>query len=264
VVDSPAVVDVVQSEPLDKSVMFPVPKAIVRVLALLELNAPIVSVNVLRLSVPLVSVSERDAVVVSALPSVHEPPTPLNVIFPDIITPFVVTVLPVVVALNVRLPVASHTVPASNDIEPLIAIVPVLVNVYVPAETVISRHSKAPVRVIVNVPAWSKKTLSAAVGTEAPDAPPDVADQTVVDVVFHVPVPPTQYLSATAYASGSGAGSSGVIGASMSAIQLSRRRCFSVAICSSVIGSSSGKIIASEYLPYFVSKKKSIFAILTS
>ena len=31
-------------------------------------------------------------------------------------------------------------------------------------------------------------------GTEAPDAPPEVSDQFVVLVVFHVPLPPTQYL----------------------------------------------------------------------
>jgi hypothetical protein len=48
----------------------------------------------------------------------------------------------------------------------------------------------------VYVAAWSKKTLSATVGTEAPPPPPEVADQLVVDDVFQVPVPPTQYLLA--------------------------------------------------------------------
>jgi hypothetical protein len=42
----------------------------------------------------------------------------------------------------------------------------------------------------------SKNTLSAAVGTDAPLAPPDVADQLVVVVLSQVPVPPTQYLLA--------------------------------------------------------------------
>jgi hypothetical protein len=42
----------------------------------------------------------------------------------------------------------------------------------------------------------SKITLSTDVGTLAPLAPPDVADQLVVDEVFQVPVPLTQYLSA--------------------------------------------------------------------
>jgi hypothetical protein len=37
-----------------------------------------------------------------------------------------------------------------------------------------------------------KKTASSAVGTDAPPGPPDVADQLVVLVPFHVPFPPTQ------------------------------------------------------------------------
>jgi hypothetical protein len=44
-----------------------------------------------------------------------------------------------------------------------------------------------------------KKTSSAVVGTDAPPAPPDVADQLVVEEAFHVPVPPTQYLFAMLY-----------------------------------------------------------------
>jgi hypothetical protein len=38
----------------------------------------------------------------------------------------------------------------------------------------------------------SKNTLSAEVGADAPAAPPLVADQFVVEVVFHVPALPTQ------------------------------------------------------------------------
>jgi len=41
-----------------------------------------------------------------------------------------------------------------------------------------------------------KNTLSAAVGADAPGTPPDVADQLRMLVLSHVPVPPTQYLSA--------------------------------------------------------------------
>jgi hypothetical protein len=44
-----------------------------------------------------------------------------------------------------------------------------------------------------------KKTASADVGTGAPPPPVGVEAQLVVDVVFHVPVPPTQYLSAIYY-----------------------------------------------------------------
>ena len=89
--------------------------------------------------------------VVNALPSVHPPPTPLKVTVPEIVTPLVVTVFPVVVALNSIAAVLLHAVPASKDIDPLIAsvgLVPVA-NVTVPADTVMSRHSKAPVIVTV-------------------------------------------------------------------------------------------------------------------
>ena len=109
-----------------------------------------------------------------------------------IVTALVVMVF-AVVALKVIVPVALQIVPVTSDMLPEIASVPVLVNVTVPAETVISRHVSAPVIVTVYVPAWSKKTLSVAVGTDAPDAPPDDADQLVVLLVFQVPVPPTQY-----------------------------------------------------------------------
>ena len=50
--------------------------------------------------------------------------------------------------------------------------------------------------VTVYVAACVKNMLSAAVGTDAPGAPPDVADQFAVLEVFQVPEPPTQYLSA--------------------------------------------------------------------
>ena len=61
------------------------------------------------------------AAVVKELPRVHPPPTPLKLRFPPIDTPLVVTVLPVVVALNVIVPAELHTVPATSDIEPLTA-----------------------------------------------------------------------------------------------------------------------------------------------
>lgn len=86
----------------------------------------------------------------NALPKVH-PPVPKNVIWPLMVVPLVVTVLPVVVALNVIATVELHTVPASSDIDPLIAsvgVVPVA-NVTVPADTVMSRQVNAPVIVTV-------------------------------------------------------------------------------------------------------------------
>jgi hypothetical protein len=55
------------------------------------------------------------------------------------------------------------------------------------------RQFKAPVKVILPEPdPLSKNTLSADVGTDAPDAPPEDADQFVVLLVFQVPAPPTQ------------------------------------------------------------------------
>jgi len=38
----------------------------------------------------------------------------------------------------------------------------------------------------------SKKTLSAFVGALAPEAPPEVSAQFAVELLFHVPLPPTQ------------------------------------------------------------------------
>ena len=56
----------------------------------------------------------------------------------------------------------------------------------------------APVAVVqVPVPLLaSNVTVSAATGADAPDAPPDVADQLAVELAFHVPEPPTQNLAA--------------------------------------------------------------------
>jgi hypothetical protein len=45
----------------------------------------------------------------------------------------------------------------------------------------------------------SKKTSSTEVGAVAPLAPPEEADQLVVDELVHVPVPPTQYLFAISW-----------------------------------------------------------------
>jgi hypothetical protein len=44
----------------------------------------------------------------------------------------------------------------------------------------------------VGVEFASKNTLSAFVGADAPDAPPEEVDQLVVDTESQVPVPPTQ------------------------------------------------------------------------
>lgn len=141
--------------PAPLTVIFPVPKARRRTLAELTLKNPAVSVNVLSDSVPWLSVAVRKEESVSALKSVHPPPAPLKVTLPFMVTPFVVTVLPVVVDVNVIVPVEFHTVPARRVIDPAtlnVGVVPVA-KVTVPADTVMSRQARAPVIVTVYVPA---------------------------------------------------------------------------------------------------------------
>jgi len=114
------------------------------------------------------------------------------------VTPLVVIVLPVVVALNVIVPLLLHTVPVSNVKDPLTVRegdTP-FAKVTVPAVTVRSKQVNPLDNVTVYVPVRSKNTESAAVGADAPLAPPGVADQLVVEVVLQVPEPPTQYLLA--------------------------------------------------------------------
>ena len=148
---------------------------------------------------PLVRGVVLPALVVSASCSVHVPPTPLKVNEHEKDVPFVVTVL-LVVALNVMVPVEVHVVLVFNDILPetaSVGVVPVIKDQPVTL-VVISRQANAPVMVTLpGVPLpLSKNTLSAAVGTDAPEPPPEAVDQLVVEVVFHVPAPPTQYLFA--------------------------------------------------------------------
>ena len=129
--------------------MLPMPNAILRVLELLLLNIPVVSVNPPSAKAPFVKVVAAVAPIVNALPRVQPPPTPLNVIAGVSVTPLVVIVCPVVVAENVTVPVALHTVLDINDILPAAARVPVEVKVTVPADAVISKQFSAPVIVTV-------------------------------------------------------------------------------------------------------------------
>jgi len=145
------------------------------------------------LKVPL-SIRSWEPTIFNALVNVHPPPTPLKTNDWFAAEPFVSIVFPVVVALNVMVPPVQETVAPAQDNEPLTARDGdvELPNVTVPVETVKSRHVSALLQATPYVPAWSKNTESAAVGTDAPLAPPDDADQFAVDTVFHVPVPPTQ------------------------------------------------------------------------
>jgi hypothetical protein len=110
---------------------------------------------------------------------------------------FLVSIVCVPATVKFNVPDWVHTAVASN-VKPPMATAVVPANVTVPAVFVMANAVRLPVplNVTVYVAAWSNMATSAAVGTEAPDAPPLVADQFVVDVASHVPVPPTQYLFA--------------------------------------------------------------------
>ena len=98
------------------------------------------------------AVSVIAPVEVRALPSVHSPPAPLNVIGPPNETPLVVSVFPVVVALKLTVPALVQVVPASKVIDPLTTNVVEPAKVTVPADKVISRQTGDPAKVTVYVP----------------------------------------------------------------------------------------------------------------
>jgi hypothetical protein len=163
-------------------------------LELFELNEEQVREKLFRFKVPAVKV-KAPAGVVSAPPRVRVAPAPFTVIGQAKLLPLVV-VVPVPVKDIV--PVADQVVLATivKLVEQLI--VPVDENVNNPEPVVFRlRQLSAPVSVTVPVPERASNiTSSAIVGTDAPPAPPEVADQFVVDVVVQEPVPPRQYLSA--------------------------------------------------------------------
>ena len=169
-----------------------VPKVKLLVVADVAENVLTVNVKLAVFTAPATIVQEPP--VANASASVQPPPVPLKLTLPGSVLPAEVIVLPTAVAAKVNAPEKLNTVVEVSANDPLTASVGVvpLAKVTVPAETVKSRHRSAPVMVTVYVAAWSKNTESAAVGTDAPPAPPEMVDQLVVDVVFHVPVPPTQ------------------------------------------------------------------------
>lgn len=122
------------------------------------------------------------------------PPLPENVNGPST-PPFVVTVFAVVAPSTIAFVCVKATVAFVFQL-PLTVKVPVEANVTVPAETVKLSHAIVPEKFTVYDPAWSKNTLSVAVGAEAPLGPPELVDQLVVETELHVPVPPTQNRSA--------------------------------------------------------------------
>ena len=136
---------------------------------------------------------------------VHPPPIPLKTTEVPKVTPFVVIVLPVVVAAKVtvlleickllgdkvQLPNIDNVV-TSRVIAPSNALAPV-------PKLILLQTAKEQLTVNEPVPTLellSKITSSADVGKPAPPLPPEPLAQLVVDDAFQVPVPPTQYLSA--------------------------------------------------------------------
>ncbi len=182
------VVAISQIVPVPATVMLPVPKASLLVFELLLEKIFVVSVKLLRLIVPCVSVTDL-GVLVSASPKVTVMPEPFTVTLLKVLPAVVIVPVPVRVMLPVWLYViaeTSVTLPAT-----VIAAVPVRV----PANPV-QLMLRAPVLpvAIVQVPLDepSKNTSSAVVGTEAPPAPPDVAAHLVPAVPSQLAVPPTQ------------------------------------------------------------------------
>jgi len=148
---------------------------------------------------PFVNVIVDVAVNVSC--KVQPPPTPLNTMAVRLV-PFVVIVLPVVVAAKVickELPVLrfadgkvkfpkTDNVVLVSDIEPSNALAPVPKLILLQtAPEALTENPPVPVLELL-----SKITSSADVGTPAPPLAPELAAQLVVDDAFQVPVPPTQ------------------------------------------------------------------------
>ena len=148
---------------------------------------------------PLVNVIELVAVKLSC--NVQPPPTPLKTIAVRLV-PFVVIVLPVVVAAKVickeppvlrfadgkvKFPKTDNVVLVSV-IEPSNALAPVPKLILLQtAEEQLTLNPPVPVLELL-----SKITSSADVGKPAPPLPPEPLAQLVVDDAFQVPVPPTQ------------------------------------------------------------------------
>jgi hypothetical protein len=158
-----------------------------------------VAVYPAKLNVPFVNVI---MVPDNALFKVHSPPTPLKVTDEPNATPLVVMVLPVVVALNVVVPLYVRVKFVAGQNNDPLTVNPILVpaSVIAPSrpDAVKSAQTLGEFAIVtVNAVAntfelASKNTLSDAVGTDAPPAPPDEADQLTVLVLSQVPVPRIQ------------------------------------------------------------------------
>jgi uncharacterized membrane protein len=157
-----------------------------------ELNKPVESIKLDNVNVPAVKVNVLVVSSVKALPKVT-----LNALLIEllIVTPLVVIVL---IAAIVKTPVFDHVVVEDKVMLPETVIPTVPAIVQVAPVVVNDRQGRVlTATVITGEPELASTiTASEAVGTEAPPAPPEVADQFAVFVAFQVPLPPRQYLSA--------------------------------------------------------------------
>jgi hypothetical protein len=185
-------IPVLKAVPEPVIVILPVPKAIDLPEEFEEAYERHVKVEFPKSNVPELCVTAP--VVVNAPLNVRVKDPADTIIGADIVTPLVVVVP---VPVNDIAPVADQVVVVDKVKLPTHVKVPVDVNVHVAPVVVMLRQANAPVIVIVGLPLLPFTiTSSAFVGTEAPLAPPEVADQCVVVVESQVPVPPTQYLLA--------------------------------------------------------------------
>ena len=133
---------------------------------------------------------------------VQPPPTPSNTIETGKVIPFVVIVLPVVVAAKVKLPVVLILKLAEGNVQFPKIDKALIVRVITPSNAstpvpklMLLQTPKVAVTLNAVVPTLeflSKITSSADVGKPAPPLPPELVAQLVVDDAFHVPSPPTQ------------------------------------------------------------------------
>lgn len=122
-------------------------------------------------------------------------PVPVTVIFP---VPKAIVLVADVVELkvvHVNVYDCKSSVPDDNVKAPVLVNAAPNCKIIMPADDAVIAPQLGVVASVVTVPVPEselKVTVSAVVGTEAPPAPPVVADQFVVLLELHVPVPPTQ------------------------------------------------------------------------
>jgi len=167
------------------------PRLIVRVLLLLDDRDVAVTLKLLVVKVPRVTVIEPEDISASCKVTESDPVDLFTVIAPRVFPALVKVTAP---ALEKLMPPENvQVIPATAVRLPNKFNVPDPANVPVNPVKLQEAQNSVPVLVTVTAPdAASKNTLSADVGTDAPPAPPDVAAHLVPAVPSQLAVPPTQ------------------------------------------------------------------------